>query len=165
MAETVTPARSRVAWVVEPENACGERHDDHQAGDKPKRRGQGRDGRETTDDAGGDEAAAVGDAGDARDASRRVWADPAGCREHKRDDEGDANAEQRERGQPDREIGRQDDQHGPGRGACSGERTVRTGPSFRITESPTSRAAAIVAAYAETASAAALAEPPSSFWR
>ena len=88
--------------------------------------------------------------------------DAAGGSKDERNDERDARPEQREPGEADGEVGREDTAIAPAAAQTPESRTILTGPSLRITRSPRSRTVAIVTANAETASAATLAEPPSS---
>ena len=85
-----------------------------------------------------------------------------GRREHERDDDGEADPEQREAQETDRQARREYDRDGADKAHAPEMRTVRTGPSLRITRSPMSLTVAIATANAETASAATLADPPSS---
>ena len=116
--EAVYPQPGR-KLVAPAKHARGQRDDSHQGGDEAERRRKRRRRGDEADHSRGDEAARVGDDGDAGDAARGMGAYAPGRSEHERDDDCESDPEQREAQEADRQTGRQYDCDGADEGARS----------------------------------------------
>ena len=108
---------SGLRLVASAEHARGQRDDSYQGGDDAERRRERRRRGDAADHPRCDEAARVGDDGDTGNAARGMGAYAPGCGEHERDDDGEADPEQREAEEADRKVGRQHDRDGADEGA------------------------------------------------